>query len=329
MYPKSFAPLLLLLIALPVLGFSHEEEAKPHDEVHEAGHSHEARAGKFTCPMHPEVTSDVAGKCANCGMTLTVKEPSAHYHAAAGKVAEPTIKATVSLQAPLEVGKQASLLLHLAKPDGSPVIFDDLAEAHTKKIHLLINDTSLTDYHHEHPIPTQVLGEYRFSFTPQKPGPYRVWADLKPVATGIQEYAITAIASETKGDPIADLETQTVAMVEGLKYEIRFDQKNLTVGEAAMGKLSITTADGKTYDQLEPLMAAYAHIVAFADDFHTIVHIHPMGAEPTLDTDRGTGSLDFHIQPTQAGLMRLYAQVQIGGVSKYARFTLHVAAADR
>lgn len=250
-----------------------------------------------------------------------------HDHSAAGKIAEPTIKATVSLQAPLEIGKEAIVLLHLAKPDGSPVTLDDLAEAHTKKIHLLINEASLTDYHHEHPVPTQTPGEYRFSFTPQKPGAYRVWADLKPVATGVQEYSITDITSETKSEALADLETQTTAMVDGLKYEITFDEKSLTVGEAALGKLSITTADGKPYDQLEPLMAAYAHIVAFADDFHTIVHIHPMGAEPTMDTDRGTGNLNFHIQPTQAGLMRLFAQVQIGGVSKYARFTVQVGEA--
>lgn len=316
---------MLLLIALPVAGYTHEEEAKTHSEGPESEHSHNIGTGEFTCPMHPEVISKVAGKCPKCGMKMTMKEPSAHDHAAAGKVAEPTIKASVSLQAPLEVGKQASLLLHLEKPDGSPAVFDDFAEAHTKRIHLLINDTSLTDYHHEHPIPTPIAGEYRFSFAPQKPGPYRVWADLKPVATGVQEYAITDIASETKGERIADLETQTVSMVEGLKYEITFDPKNLAVGEAALGKLTITTAEGKPFDQLEPIMAAYAHIVAFADDFHTIVHIHPMGVEPTADTDRGTGSLNFHIQPTQAGLIRLYAQVKIGGTSKYAKFTLQVS----
>lgn len=327
MHSKSSIPLLLLLVALPVAGFSHEDEAKAHAEGHEENHSHEVSPAKFTCPMHPEETSETAGKCSKCGMTMT--KSTGHDHSAAGKIAEPTIKATVSLQAPLEVGKEAIVLLHLAKPDGSPATLDDLAEAHTKKIHLLINEASLTDYHHEHPVPTQTPGEYRFSFTPQKPGAYRVWADLKPVATGVQEYSITDITSETKSEALADLETQTTAMVEGLKFEITFDEKSLTVGEAALGKLSITTADGKPYDQLEPLMAAYAHIVAFADDFHTIVHIHPMGTEPTMDTDRGTGNLNFHIQPTQAGLMRLYAQVQIGGVSKYARFTVQVGEAKK
>ena len=48
-----------------------------------------------------------------------------------------------------------------------------------------------------------------------------------------------------------------------------------------------------------------------------------MGAEPKSDTDRGAGALEFHLQPEMPGLMRLYAQVQIGGVSKFARFTLN------
>jgi len=28
----------------------------------------------YTCPMHPEVVQDKAGKCPKCGMNLTVKE---------------------------------------------------------------------------------------------------------------------------------------------------------------------------------------------------------------------------------------------------------------
>lgn len=28
----------------------------------------------YTCPMHPEVTSDKPGKCPKCGMTLVVKQ---------------------------------------------------------------------------------------------------------------------------------------------------------------------------------------------------------------------------------------------------------------
>lgn len=35
---------------------------------------HETGAVIYTCPMHPEVTSDKPGNCPKCGMTLVKKE---------------------------------------------------------------------------------------------------------------------------------------------------------------------------------------------------------------------------------------------------------------
>ena len=289
-----------------------------HAEGEKPGHDH-AAAANYICPMKCEGSaSDKPGKCPKCGMAL--KAAGGHGHAT-----EPTIKAVITTQAALQVGQKAEAILRLTKKDGSPVLLTDLLDAHTKKIHLLINDPSLTDYHHEHPVPTATPGEYAFSFTPLKPGPYRAWADLLPAASQEQEYTMTDIAAPTQGEPIADRAVKMQDEVEGLKYEIVFNKAKLTVGDAAKGKLRITQPDGKIFTQLEPIMATYAHLVGFGEDYKSIVHIHPMGAEPTAETDRGAGSLEFHIEPEQPGLMRLYAQVQIGGVSKFARFTLNIA----
>ena len=289
-----------------------------HADGDKPGPEHGAAASKYLCPMKCEGSaSDKPGKCPKCGMAL--KTAGGHGHAT-----EPTIKAAITTKAPLQVGQKAEAILRLTKKDGSPVLLTDLLDAHTKKIHLLINDPSLTDYHHEHPVPTATPGEYAFSFTPLKPGPYRAWADLLPAASQEQEYTMTDIAAPTQGEPIADRAVKMQDEVEGLKYEIVFNKAKLTVGDAAKGKLRITQPDGKVFTQLEPIMATYAHLVGFGEDYKSIVHIHPMGAEPTAETDRGAGSLEFHIEPEQPGLMRLYAQVQIGGVSKFARFTLNV-----
>ena len=309
---------LLLLTALTVtLAFTGCGRSD-HATAEKSGHDQGVAAAKYICPMKCEGSaSDKPGKCPKCGMAL--KAAGGHGHAT-----EPTIKAVITTQAPLQVGQKAEAILRLTKKDGSPVLLTDLLDAHTKKIHLLINDPSLTDYHHEHPVPTATPGEYAFSFTPLKPGPYRAWADLLPAASQEQEYTMTDIAAPTQGEPIADRAVKMQDEVEGLKYEIVFNKAKLTVGDAAKGKLRITQPDGKIFTQLEPIMATYAHLVGFGEDYKSIVHIHPMGAEPTAETDRGAGSLEFHIEPEQPGLMRLYAQVQIGGVSKFARFTLNI-----
>lgn len=239
--------------------------------------------------------------------------------------AKPTITATVATAGPLTIGEKAQATLKLTKRDGSPVLVSDLKQVHARKIHLLINDASLSDYHHEHPEPTGVPGEYAFTFIPKKPGPYRVWVDLLPLATDIQEYVIADIAAPTKGEPINERTPKAVIEMEGLKYEISFETPELKAGRAALGRLKITNQDGEVFTQLEPVMGAYSHIVGFAEDFKTIAHIHPMGIEPTVPTDRGAGELEFHLLPAQPGIMRLYAQVQINGKSKFAPFTLSVS----
>lgn len=245
-----------------------------------------------------------------------------------------TINVALQSAQSLVVGQKAEVTARLTTKDGKPVGMDALKEAHTRKLHFLIIDQSLTDYHHEHPEPTATPGEYKFSFTVRKPGPYRVWADLVPVATGEQEYVIADLPAETKGEPLANRAEVLTATVEEMTYTVTFKEP-LEVGGAALGTLTVNDAKGAVFPSLEPVMGAYAHLVGFSEDFKTIAHIHPMSEEPTKETDRGAGTLDFHIAPEQPGLLRLFAQVQIGGVSKFAPFTLNVqpeikpAAAER
>jgi hypothetical protein len=39
----------------------------------DSGERNNMRAGKYTCPMHPEVVTTTPGKCPKCGMDLTQK----------------------------------------------------------------------------------------------------------------------------------------------------------------------------------------------------------------------------------------------------------------
>ncbi len=281
---------------------------------------------KYQCPMK-DFTGEKPGDCPKCGMKLKAVTPAtehgAHGEGHAHGAKAPTITLAFPLAQPLVAGKKADIIMRLTKKDGSPVTPDDLEVAHTKKIHLLIVDSSLTDYHHEHSEPAGKPGEYAFSFTPRKPGSYRVWADLVPTANKEQEYVIADLLAETKGEPVTQRAEVLKTTVEGLTYTLTF-KGPIKVGDAALGTLTVTDAKGNVFQNLEPIMGAYAHLVGFSEDYKTIAHIHPMGEEPTKETDRGEGKLDFHIAPEQPGLLRLFAQVQIGGKSKFAPFTLTI-----
>ena len=278
----------------------------------------------FTCPMHREVVGKRSDFCPKCGMPLDQLSRVLPSNSGFPSPGQQSVRASVSTSAPLTVGQPVTALLHLQRPTGDPVLLSDLIETHTKKIHLLIVDSSLTDYHHEHPIPTRNPGEYSFSLTPAKPGGYRVWADIRPYPLGLQEYAMTEIPAATTGEPLTNRAVNFKANVDGLSYELIFAQNTIRVGQPVRFRLRITSADGKGFTQLEPLMATFAHLVGFNQDYKTVMHLHPKGA-PVLDpTARGGPELEFQICPLQPGFVRLFAQVQIEGRSHFASFGLQI-----
>ena len=108
-----------------------------------------------------------------------------------------SMTAKIHTDQPLVPGQRVKGFLDLNKMDGASVGPPDLIVAHTERIHLLLIDSTLTDYHHEHPQVSRVPGEYPFSFTPQKPGSYLAWVDVRARPWGLQEYVTTTIAATT------------------------------------------------------------------------------------------------------------------------------------
>jgi hypothetical protein len=283
----------------------------------------------YICPMHPmERHLDASARCGVCAMALVRRRIAAS--SVYERPGEPSMKIVAVADHPLEVGRKTDVRIKIARNDGRPVVFDDLLVVHTQRIHLLIQDHSLGDYHHAHPTPTGTPGEYGFTFTPKRPGSYRIWADVVPGWSSIQEYLITDIGSQRAGGRIENRETTRRATVDGLTFELSFypQDKSLRVGESVIGRISVTGADGAAFTQLEPIMGAFAHLVGFNEDGRTVVHIHPMGNEPTRPGDRGGPTLEFKYYPAAAGFTRLYCQVNIGGESKFAPFGVNVLPAE-
>jgi len=274
----------------------------------------------WTCPMHSEVIEREAVSCPICNMSL---EPI--YVTQPELTIEPLIRAEMVSAAQLEVGKKASLRIRLVfNKDGTPVRLEDLEVAHTRKIHLLIVDLSETDYHHEHPEPTGD-GEYSFSFIPTRPGPYRVWADLKPVRTQFQQYSIADLPAATEGQlPTEEMENSE-AEAGGYKFRLSFDKAVLEAKSTVLGTLHVTGPDGEPCRKLEVVMGAFGHFVGFCEDYSTVLHIHPVGPElDDLPDTRGGPDLHFYFRSNQPGLIRLFTQVQLDGKNLFPRFIVKV-----
>ncbi|HAU4258826.1 TPA: hypothetical protein ACGCMH_000600 [Legionella pneumophila] len=235
----------------------------------------------------------------------------------------------LSIQRIIEKKDKKLVFLKLSKTtNNNPVTLNDLVEAHTQKIHLLIIDDNLMDYSHVHPVETTTPGVYQFEWQPiLKNASYRAWADLLPANTKIQEYIIADFPSPKNIKGLGghiDHQPLFESTVDGYQFKLSFDKTPLQVGQPAMGKIDIVDAKGNPVHTLEPIMGAYTHIVGFNEDFKTVTHVHPMWKEPQNKAERGGPELQFHIEPNKAGFIKLFTQVQINGKTLFAPFGIPV-----
>ncbi len=233
----------------------------------------------------------------------------------------------VALPEKLSRGVPAQALLKLSHKDGSPVTLDDLAVVHTKKLHLFVVDSSLTDYHHLHPEPTGTPGEYAFTFTPRTGNKYSAWADITMIADSKNHKLQAAFPSPGRQIP-PSIKTNANAAASGLRFEWRCDD-TLVAGKPVIVEATVRDANGNIVQDLEPVMGAFAHLVGFGADGKSIVHTHPLGREPESPADRGEGKLRFHVEPNFSGPTQFYLQVKRGGEDIFAPFGQQIAPKEK
>jgi hypothetical protein len=197
--------------------------------------------------------------------------------------------------------------------------------SHGSRVHLLLIDASLSDYHHIHPTALTDAGVFEFAFVPAKPGTYLAWADIRPAPMGLHEFAAATIAAETKGLEISNREPNITTTVDGITFQLRFNEAQIRAGKSVRGKLRVTSEGGGGFKELEPVMEAFAHFTGFHEDRQTVVHFHPTGLPVTNTKARGGPELEFLFFTLQPGLVRLFVEVQIGGAQKFAPFNVLVA----
>lgn len=223
---------------------------------------------------------------------------------------------------PTVPGRESHLTLALATSTGKPVGPADLLVQHTRKLHLLVIDPTLRDYQHIHPEPGAKDGEWTFTLTPRLAGTYRVFADFVPVPTGRSLYAGADLP--VTGEVAVNMNILSWdAEVDGYQFKLT-PSAPIHAGKAAELAFTVMRPDAGPVP-MEPVMGAYAHLVAFDVGQSGFAHLHPKEVSLTPPPDATKPRLTFQITIPNAGVYVIWAQVKLAGREVFAPFWFEVA----
>lgn len=228
-------------------------------------------------------------------------------------------------------GRPVSARLTLRTAKGKAVAPEDLQVVHTRRLHLLIVDPTLTDYQHVHPEPSRPKGEWTFSFTPRESGAYRVFGDFTPAATTRGLYASAemnvgpadATAARSGPEAAADAGPKSTVERDGVRFSLTPSMQPIRTGRPIDLKFSLSRTDGAAVP-LEPVMGAFAHLVAFDETRSGFAHLHPTEMDLVKPPDATRPELNFKLTIPRAGRYVIWAQVKIAGREVFVPFWFEV-----
>jgi hypothetical protein len=241
--------------------------------------------------------------------------------------AKSPVTMSAATDGPPRAGAAVTVTLTLATGSGKVIAPEDLLVTHTRRLHVLAIDPTLQDYQHLHPVPGRMPGQWTFSFTPQRAGTYRLFGDFTPAATGRGLYASVdlEVAGAAGAAPAAGAAATEGEVRRGdFVYRLAVRPKPARAGQPVDLAFAITAAAGGAVP-LEPVMGAYAHLVAFDAARSGFAHLHPMEADPTRAPDAQRPVLTFKLTIPRAGTYTVWAQLIVAGREEFVPFRLDVA----
>jgi hypothetical protein len=281
--------------------------------------SAQAVTGWF-CPMHPDVTSDAAGKCKKCGMALLAGDPfETREYELDFVTSPPAVKAGVPF----------TMIFNVRHPRSGTLI-NDFAIVHDRPYHLFVVSQDMTSFQHIHPM-ARPDGSWSVEVTLPKPGYYRVLSDFLPAGGSPQFLGRTLVTSDFDGDLLsqaARLQTDELLRktVDGITAEVTLDPPKLIAGRN--GHLAFTLTDAHTgsgVTDLQPYLGAFGHTLVLSEDLADYVHSHPT-EDPESDISRGSGGprISFEGYMPRAGRYRAWTQFLRNGQLTTFSFTFTV-----
>lgn len=235
---------------------------------------------------------------------------------------------TITTNEPPRAGSAVRAVLRLQTGSGKPIAPEDLLVTHTRRLHVLVVDPTLTDYQHVHPEPTRTPGEWAFSFAPRAAGMYRIFGDFTPAATARGLYASVdlAVGGPPGGAPAgAAAWAHSAGPVErdGVVFTLTAAPTPSRAGQPIDLRFTAARADGGTV-ALEPVMGAFAHLVAFDEARSGFAHLHPVETDLAKPPDATKPALNFKLTIPRAGSYVVWAQVNLAGREVFVPFDFPV-----
>lgn len=215
---------------------------------------------------------------------------------------------------PIE-GKVATFDLELKTIQGRPLLFEDLAIVHTKRLHLFVIHSSLEDYHHLHPEPTGIPGIYHSQFKPSKQGTYKIFAEMVPLRSASiliakSEMAVEKKHSKTNPLPSKGWKDIPTKQINGYRFKLtQASDKPLGINEENEIHLHVINIATDHPIPFEKVMGEYVHLVAFDKECRGFSHLHPLSEGDGI----GTGSVvfQFSFNTYLPGSYKIWAQLKI------------------
>jgi hypothetical protein len=240
----------------------------------------------------------------------------------------PVAMTITAAEVPVMPGREGRFTVTLQTSSGKRIAPEDLLVTHTRRLHLLVINPWLDDYQHVHPEPGKQPGEWTFAFAPRREGTYRVFADFTPAATARGLYASADLAvggSRAPGGLTMVMQHEPALSVEreGYRFTLTPSAAPLRTRQTLDLKFTVVNAQGGRVP-LEPVMGAFAHLVAFDEARSGFAHLHPAEADLTRPLDATQPELNFKITIPQPGRYIIWSQVNLAGREVFAPFCIEV-----
>jgi hypothetical protein len=151
-----------------------------------------------------------------------------------------------------------------------------------------------------------------------------VFADFTPAATGRGLYASAELAVGPGAPAPVDIRLRPEDEA-GYRYALTPAQTPIVAGRPIDLKFVISRSDSGPVP-LQPVMGAFAHLVAFDVGRTGFAHLHPAETDLALPPDLRRPELNFKVTIPQGGRFVVWAQVNLAGREVFTPFWFEVAA---